>query len=109
MKIEELFGVNKSNLCEKWFSLSALSREVNDKKTALIQKIEKMQKKLFRNKPVLGATCWFVIEVLFLPNNYIGVKMEDGHIENYAILKHDTESDKLTVVIESELQRFWFT
>ena len=44
MKIEELFGVNKSNLCEKWFSLSALSREVNDKKTALIQKIEKMKK-----------------------------------------------------------------
>jgi len=103
MKIEELFGVNKFNLCERWFSLSALSKEINDKKTVLIQKIEKMQKKLFRNKPVLGATCWFVIEVLFLPNNYIGVKMEDGHIENYAILKHDTESDKLTVVIESEL------
>lgn len=103
MKTEELFGVNKGNLCEKWFNLSALSKEVNDKKTALIQKIEKMQKKLFRNKPVLGATRWFVIEVLFLPNNYIGVKMEDGHIENYAILKRDTESDKLTVVIESEL------
>jgi len=103
MKIEKLFGVNKFNLCEKWFNLSVLSKEVSDKKTVLIQNIEKMQKKLFRNKPVLGATCWFVIEVLFLPNNYIGVKMEDGHIENYAILKHDTESDKLTVVIESEL------
>lgn len=103
MKIKELFGVNKFNLCEKWSNLSALSKEVNDKKTVLIQRIEKNQKKLFRNKPVLGATCWFFIEVLFLPNSYIGVKMEDGHIENYAILKHDTESDKLTVVIESEL------
>jgi len=103
MKIEELFGVNEFNLCEKWFNLSALSKEVNDKRTVLIQKIEKMQKKLFGNKPVLGATCWFVVKVLFLPNNYIGVRMEDGHIENYAILKHDTESDKLTVVIESEL------
>ena len=103
MKIEELFGVNKFNLCGKWFDLSVLSKEVNDKKTVLIQRIEKNQKKLFRNKPVLGATRWFFIEVLFLPNNYIGVKMEDGHIENYAILKHDTESDKLTVVIESEL------
>ncbi len=102
MKIEKLFGINKFNLREKWFNLSALSKEVNDKKAVLIQKIEKMQKKLFRNKPVLGATCWFVIEVLFLPNNYIGVRMEDGHIENYAILKHDIESDKLTVVIESE-------
>jgi len=103
MKIEKLFGVNKFNLREKWFNLSALSKEVNDKKTVLIQKIEKMQKKLFRNKPVLGATCWFVIEVLFLPNNYVGVRMEDGHIENYAILRHDIESDKLTVVIEAEL------
>jgi len=103
MKIEELFGVNKFNLSKNWFDLSALSKEVDDKKTVLIQKIEKMQKKLFRNKPVLGANCWFVVEVLFLPNNYIGVKMEDGHIENYAILKHDIESDKLTVVIESEL------
>ena len=103
MKIEKLFGVNKSNLREKWSNLSALSKEVNDKKTVLIQKIERMQKKLFGNKPVLGATCWFVIEVSFLPNNYVGVRMEDGHIENYAILKHDIESDKLTVVIESEL------
>lgn len=102
MKIEKLFGVNKFNLREKWFNLSALSKEVNDKKTVLIQNIEKMQKKLFRNKPVLGATCWFVIEVLFLPNNYVGVRMEDGHIENYAILRHDIESDKLTVVIEAE-------
>ena len=103
MKIEELFGVNKFNLREKWFDLSALSKEVNDKKTVLIQRIQKNQKKLFRNKPVLGATCWFFIAVLFLPNNHIGIRMEDGHIENYAILKHDTESDKLTVVIESEL------
>lgn len=104
MSIEQPFGVDDSNLVEKWPELVAISEKNNSIKNSneLLKTIELTQNSLFKNRPVLGAQRWFITEIVQLPENYIGVRMEDGHIENYALIKHEIDLDKLITIVETQ-------
>lgn len=101
---EQPFGINDTNLPERWPKLIDISEEKSTfcNPSEIMKTIETMQISLFKNKPVLGATRWFIIELIHLPENYLGVRMEDGHIENYALIKHDRNWDKLITIVETQ-------
>ena len=94
-------GVDAATLCERWDALRAAA--VGYRSSAdldhLRQLLEAQQDELLRNRPVLGATRWFVTEVIEIGDGYFAAIMDDGHIENCAILR--LEGEALTAVMES--------
>jgi len=106
MSKEELlnkYGINELNLRENWDNLKQLSRyEIDNEKEKWIDKIQSSES-LFKNLPQLGAYQWLVNELILLDNNYIAVSMDDGHVENFAILHYDSNRDILDLIIESKL------
>lgn len=68
-------------------------------KTDLVKKIESKQHILFKNKPILGATKWFVVELYEAGSDYYLAVLEDGHIQLYALINYDGE--KISVLHEN--------
>lgn len=64
-------------------NISALSQEIADDE---MKAIEQIQKKLFKNKPILGANKWFITKCIQILPNIILVYMEDGHTINIALI-----------------------
>ncbi len=67
-------------------------------KTELVKKIESKQDTIFKNKPILGATRWFVVGLYNAGMNHYLAVLEDGHIQLYALINFDGK--KISVLHE---------
>lgn len=66
----------------------------------LHEDFEKLQSKL-TNKPILGASKWNIVNYKILNDNgLIEINMEDGHIENNAIVQYSKEKNSFYIVKE---------
>lgn len=68
----------------------------------LYRDFEELQLKLV-NKPVLGAPRWHMTNYKILDDNgLIEINMEDGHIENNAIVQYSENKKKFEIIKEDE-------
>ncbi|ANA82327.1 hypothetical protein C7121_23855 [Paenibacillus glucanolyticus] len=70
----------------------------------IVNRIEKEQNSIIKSEKQLGASSWFVLDCYALPENYYAVIMEEGHITNYLIVKHDLVSDLIFSIVESNIE-----
>lgn len=69
----------------------------------LYNQFDKIQSKL-GNKPVLGAPKWHLTDYKLMNQNrnrLIKIYMEDGHIENTAILQYSKETNSFNIIKET--------
>jgi hypothetical protein len=93
-------GISAEDLCEQWDRLRGLAlRDTLTDLHTLRSLLETQQDALLHNKPVLGATRWFVSEVVALGDDCFAAIMEDGHAENCIVFRYD--GDSIKVLIES--------
>lgn len=66
----------------------------------LYEDFANLQSKL-TNKPILGASEWHLINYKVLNDNgLIEINMEDGHIENNAIVQYSKENNSFDIIKE---------
>ncbi|MDD2491226.1 MAG: hypothetical protein WCY24_04590 [Lutispora sp.] len=100
-----MLSIDKKNILNLWYDLKKTfhknTNEYIEKK--LIEEFGEIQSSIIKNKPILGASQWYLCEILFLEKNVFAIQMEDGHIENYAIIKYNQEKDCFNLVEEIKI------
>jgi hypothetical protein len=56
----------------------------------LSQSLNRMEDK-FKRTPILGGHKWSINEAYLLSNGVIALRLEDGHVEHFAIVRWDGE------------------
>jgi hypothetical protein len=94
-------GINENNLLKKWELLKIIKNEKIKVERELKNRIYVEQKTIFGNTPVLGSQNWIINEIFYLNNSNIAVKLDDGHIENCAILEFNKSKKEIINVFEN--------
>lgn len=92
--------LDPARLCEEWDRVRLLA--VDDDPTdlaSLARTVEERQQTVLQNEPILGAPRWLVEEVIPLGGQCYAVLMNDGHIENCALVLYC--EGKLSLLAES--------
>lgn len=97
-----LHGISNNTVVKEWERI--ITQSLGKANQQIINRIEKEQDSLIKSEKKLGAISWFVLDCYALPENYYAVIMEEGHITNYLIVKHDLVSDKIFSIVESNIE-----
>lgn len=97
------FNITNENLVDNWGNLHYIMfpQFKPPNKEHIEHYLMENQDIIFENRPVLGAQKWYITDLITLSDDYIAVKMEDGHIMNAAILKYNSKTDNYNVVMEA--------
>ena len=92
-------GIDLDSLCDYWETIRGLAVADDPQDLTSLSRIIEDQQHLLSNEPILGAPKWLVDEIVPLGDHDYAVLMNDGHIENCAVVHY--EAGRLAVLCDS--------